>query len=107
MPAAFKIREWDQNGYRPCSWCGATIGQCMGSVVAGDLVLAWRGQLDVRKVRERCGRCAMRHEAVREGYWGWRARLLAGAQDAFRRISWRVQRLLRRRRFPTAPFLLG
>jgi hypothetical protein len=93
----FKVREWNIEGYRPCSWCGAPIGQCMGSIVAGDMILAWRGQLDVRKVRERCGRCAMRYVAARNGSRGLRERLMAIAQDAFRWISWHLQYRLRRR----------
>lgn len=52
---------------RYCFVCRAPIRECMGSVVAGDFVLAVLGKLPWKEVRERCALCyeIARREAER------------------------------------------
>jgi hypothetical protein len=93
-------RIYRADGYRLCSYCGRNwIGQCMGSVVAGDLLLAFAGQLPMATVRERCGACMMRNAANRDGNNGPYVWLAAQVYDLCRLISWRLQRRFRRVRF--------
>lgn len=42
---------------RRCLRCGAEISQCMGSVLARDVLLAQDGAIPWMAVREHCGRC--------------------------------------------------
>jgi hypothetical protein len=71
----------------------------MGSVVAGDLLLALAGQLPPTAVRERCGHCVMRHTARREGAYGPYVQAAAAVYDACRWVSWQLERRLRRVRW--------
>jgi hypothetical protein len=68
----------------------------MGAVVAGDLLLALEGRLPIDRVRERCGRCMMRHAARREGAHGVLWWLWALLYDCGRWVSWRLQYRFRR-----------
>lgn len=43
---------------RCCLRCGAEIFECMGSVLARDILLVEAGEIPWRAVREHCGRCA-------------------------------------------------
>lgn len=42
---------------RYCFVCGAEIHECMGYVVAGDILLVVEGLIDFKDVRERCALC--------------------------------------------------
>jgi hypothetical protein len=94
-----KFREYDAEGYRKCSWCDEMIGQCMGGVMAGDMVLALRGQIHPRQIRERCGSCQLRRMAIYDGVKGPYVLAFVKLLDTFRWGSWHLQLRFRRVRY--------
>ena len=45
---------------RNCMRCHMPIFECMGSVLARDLIAAMDGKIPYIMVREHCGKCAMK-----------------------------------------------
>lgn len=51
---------------RNCLVCRAEIRECMGSVIAGDMLEYEDGFRPIHEVRELCGKCVMRLIAKEE-----------------------------------------
>ena len=44
---------------RNCIKCGAEIEECMGSVLARDVIRFEDGEIPATSIREHCGKCVM------------------------------------------------